>query len=149
MSQRKRPVRRSTLIGALMVAAAVAALALWLAVPRPIVSQDAFIPSGAVITVWRLGDHEVREVDEALAGELLACLRQYSATPFPTMDYAPREMPKIPFELEFTCIDGRRGPKHIVLGKDFFWYRSTSLPYVIHDGEALLDQITALAGIPR
>lgn len=113
-------------------------------VPTPLVSHNASFPIGEKIVVWRWGDNsEFYEIDDSLANDILIVLQQYSAVPRFTQDRYPRMMSKIPFELEFMCIDG--GPKHFVLGEDFFWYGSSNtITYSIQDGPLLLNEIVSL-----
>ena len=139
--------RTQRLILVIAIAAALFCLVLWLFVPRPLVTAEAEFVSDTPVTIWRGSESELCALDQATGEAVLRAMGRYSAIPAPFMSDYPREMSAIPFELELTCLDGGR-VKHIVLGKDFFWYRSAGqLYYAVHNGSALLDEITALTGI--
>ena len=148
-TQRTRRNRSCKLIIGCLAAVFVLLLALWRFVPRPLVSPQAEIASNGVIRVMRWGEEECYDLEENTAQTLLQLLGEYSAVPEPFRSYYPREMGKIPFELELSCMDGGK-LKRIVLGADFFWYTSAAsgrLYYRILDGQALMDEVTSLMGL--
>lgn len=130
------------------------ALTAWFQTPRPIIEawvEPIFLDR---VEVRRYVECETHMLDEETAGKILDCLGRYEWVPR-FRYYFPRHMSEIPFEinLDIYSDDIIDGPIRIVLGKDYFWYRSSSqhlaIYYDILDGEALLQEILALTKIER